>query len=301
MGQHDLPPLVGAQASRIPDNRPPVALPSTRIMVSGADRRIAASCNGQSGLAVATFAVGGAILETMATHTSHSPLRAVNGHVDDTSTAPRAAVKYAVEAIGTFFLVFTVGAAVGSHSSLAPLAIGAVLMVMIYAGGHLSGGHYNPAVTLAALVRSRIGPRDAVGYWFAQLVAGIVAGLLVRAAIDPVQAAVTTTTLAGATLLAAFVVELLFTFALCYVVLNVATSKDHPDNSFYGLAIGFTVAAGALAVGGISGGAFNPAVTIGAAVMHMFAWPTLWVYLVAQVIAGAAAGIAFLALNPDDK
>jgi aquaporin Z len=253
------------------------------------------------GVAVATFAVGGAILETMATHTSHSPLRAVNGHVDDTSTAPRAAVKYAVEAIGTFFLVFTVGAAVGSHSSLAPLAIGAVLMVMIYAGGHLSGGHYNLAVTLAALVRSRIGPRDAVGYWFAQLVAGIVAGLLVRAAIDPVQAAVTTTTLAGATLLAAFVVELLFTFALCYVVLNVATSKDHPDNSFYGLAIGFTVVAGALAVGGISGGAFNPAVTIGAAVMHMFAWPTLWVYLVAQVIAGAAAGIAFLALNPDDK
>jgi aquaporin Z len=94
---------------------------------------------------------------------------------------------------------------------------------------------------------------------------------------------------------------MLFTFALCYVVLNVATSKDHPDNSFYGLAIGFTVVAGAVAVGAISGGAFNPAVTLGAVVMGMFAWPTLWVYLVAQVVAGAGAGAVFLALNPNDR
>jgi aquaporin Z len=205
-----------------------------------------------------------------------------------TATGPRPAVKYAVEAIGTFFLVFTIGAAVGSHSALAPLAIGAALMVMIYAGGHLSGGHYNPAVTLAALIR-HIG-------------AGLIAAVLVRTVIDPTQTAATATlTLNGPTLPAAFVVELLFTFALCYVVLNVATSKDHPTNSFYGLAIGFTVLAGAVAVGGISGGAFNPAVTFAGAVMHIFAWPTLWVYLVAQVIAGAAAGLTFLALNPDDK
>jgi aquaporin Z len=108
-------------------------------------------------------------------------------------------------------------------------------------------------------------------------------------------------TLTGRALLAAFVVELLFTFALCYVVLNVATSKHHPNNSFYGLAIGFTVVAGAFAVGAISGGAFNPAVSLGAAVMGMFAWPTLWIYLVAQVLAGMAAGVTFLALNPDDK
>jgi aquaporin Z len=96
-------------------------------------------------------------------------------------------------------------------------------------------------------------------------------------------------------------VELLFTFALCYVVLNVATSKDQPVNSFYGLAIGFTVTAGAFAVGGISGGAFNPAVALGAAAGGLFAWSTLWVYLVAQLVAGAAAGLTFLALNPDDK
>jgi aquaporin Z len=230
--------------------------------------------------------------------TSEPSTRAVTADdVIEVSAGPRSAVKYAAEAIGTFFLVFTVGAAVGARSPLAPLAVGAVLMVMIYAGGHLSGGHYNPAVTLAVLVGRRIGLRDAVAYSIVHLGAALV----FRTVIAPVQVTTATTTLAGRTLTAAFVVEVLFTFALCYVVLNVATSKDHPRNSFYGLAIGFTVAAGAVAVGGISGGAFNPAVTLGAAVMNMFAWPTLWVYPAAQVIAGVAAGVTFLALNPDDR
>jgi aquaporin Z len=217
-------------------------------------------------------------------------------------SGPAASMKYAVEAIGTFFLVFTVGTAVGSGSPLAPLAIGAVLMVMVYAGGHISGGHYNPAVTLAALVRRRITLRDAVAYWIVQFGAGLLAAAVVRGLIDPARLTHTAAmTLSGHTLLAAFVAELLFTFALCYVVLNVATSKSHPDNSFYGLAIGFTVVAGAFAVGAISGGAFNPSVTVGGAAMGIFAWPTLWVYLIAQVIAGTTAGITFLVLNPDDK
>jgi aquaporin Z len=214
-------------------------------------------------------------------------------------TAPtRAGRKYAVELIGTFFLVFTVGVSVIGGNVLAPLAIGAVLMVMIYAGGHISGGHYNPAVTVAALVRGRIGLRDAVGYWVAQLVGGLIAALAVEGVLHRAQ--VPASTLSGHTLLAALVVELLFTFALCYVVLNVATSRDHPDNSFYGLAIGFTVVAGALAVGGISGAAFNPAVTLGGTVLGLFAWSTLLLYVVVQAIAGAAAGLTFLALNPDD-
>jgi aquaporin Z len=215
---------------------------------------------------------------------------------------PRAPVKYAVEAIGTFFLVFTVGASVGSASPFAPLAIGAVLMVMIYAGGHLSGGHYNPAVTLAVLVRRRIGLRDAVAYWVAQFGAGLLASAVVRTFVDPARRPATAAMmLTGHILVATLVVELLFTFALCYVVLNVATSKDHPDNQFYGLAIGFTVVSGAFAVGAISGGAFNPAVSFGAAVMGLSAWQTLWVYLLAQTVAGIAAGLTFLALNPDDK
>jgi aquaporin Z len=212
---------------------------------------------------------------------------------------PTAGRKYAVELIGTFFLVFTVAASVLSDSALAPLAIGAALMVMIYAGGHISGGHYNPAVTIAALVRGRIGLPDAVGYWVAQLVGGLLAAAIARWVVHPAR--VNTLTLSGHVLIAAFVVELLFTFALCYVVLNVATSKSHPNNSFYGLAIGFTVLTGAIAIGAISGGAFNPAVTLGGASIGLFAWPTLWAYFVAQVVAGAAAGLAFLVLNPDDK
>lgn len=212
---------------------------------------------------------------------------------------PGAGRKYATELIGTFIFLFAIAASVLSTSSFAPLAIGSALMVMVYAGGHVSGGHYNPAVTLAALVRGRIGPADAVAYWVAQIVGGVLGMALARWVIHPAQ--VSTMTLSGHLLAAAFVAELLFTFALCYVVLNVATSKDHPNNSFYGLAIGFTVMTGAIAVGAISGGVFNPAVAISGATIGLFAWPTLWIYIVAQVIGGIAAGLAFLALNPDDK
>ena len=125
------------------------------------------------------------------------------------------------------------------------------------------------------------------------------AGALARAIVNP--ATVKTLTLSGHAKAAAAVVELLITFALCYVVLNVATSKDQPGNGFFGLAIGFTVTAGAFAVGGISGGLFNPAVTLGGATAGLFAWSTIWVYLVVQLGAGVAAGLAFRALNPGDK
>jgi aquaporin Z len=207
--------------------------------------------------------------------------------------------KYAVELIGTFFLVFTVGASVITHSALAPLAIGGVLMTMIYAGGHISGGHYNPAVTMAVLVRGRIGVRDAVAYWVVQLAGGLLAAAAVAGEVHRAQPAARS--LSGHAITTAAVAELLFTFALCYVVLNVATSRTHPDNSFFGLAIGFTVTAGAIAVGGISGGAFNPAVTLGGTALGLFAASTMWVYVAVQLVAGAAAGLAFLALNPDDK
>jgi aquaporin Z len=208
------------------------------------------------------------------------------------------AMKYAVEMIGTLFLVFTIGAAVRSGNPLAPLAIGAILMAMIYAGGHVSGAHYNPAVTLAVLVRRRIEIRDAVGYWISQCIGALLGSALV-AAVAPTRT--NPMTLSGHAVVAAFIAELLVTFALCYVVLNVATSKDHPDNSFYGLAIGFTVAAGAVAVGGISGGAFNPAVAIAGVAMGMFSWSTIPMFVAAQAVAAVAAGLAFRALNPGDK
>jgi aquaporin Z len=210
-----------------------------------------------------------------------------------------AARKYATEFIGSFFLTFAVGVAALSGSVFVPLAAGATLMVMIYAGGHISGGHYNPAVTLAALVRRRIGISDAGAYWIAQVVGGVVAGVIARAVVNP--ASVKTLTLTGHSEAAAAVVEVLLTFALCYVMLNVATSKDQPNNGFFGLAIGFTVVAGAFAVGGISGGVFNPQVAIGGATAGLFGWSTIWVYILVELGAGLAAGLAFLALNPGDK
>ena len=239
---------------------------------------------------------------TTATHATHSPTSesATQVVVDPDLVRRRGtATKYATEAIGTLFLVFTIGAAVRSGSPLAPLAIGAVLMAMVYAGGHVSGAHYNPAVTMAVLVRGRIGLREAIGYWAAQIAGGLIAAAVVGVVVPAGQGPALT--LSGHAIVAAFLAELLVTFALCYVVLNVATSKDHPDNSFYGLAIGFTVAAGAVAVGPISGGAFNPAVVFGGAAMGMFAPSTLWVYLVAQMAAAVAAGLAFRTLNAGDK
>lgn len=199
--------------------------------------------------------------------------------------------KYVVEFIGTFFLVLTVGATVLGQVALAPLAIGAILMTMIYAGGHISGGHYNPAVTLAVLVRGRIGREDAVAYWVAQVAGGFLAALVAKWLVNPGTVKALSPT--GRELWAAMVAEALFTFALAFVVLNVATSDDQADNSFFGLAIGFTVAAGAFAVGGISGGAFNPAVALGAATMGLFEWAKIWLWLVATLVGGGVAGVVY--------
>lgn len=207
--------------------------------------------------------------------------------------------RYVTEFIGTFFLVFTIGCTVLAKAPFAPLAIGAVLMVMVYAGGHISGAHYNPAVTLAVLLRGRISLADAFPYWFAQLAAGIAGALTATYVINPVG--VSTLSPAGRDLGVAILAEALFTFALAYVVLNAATSKDHPGNSFYGLAIGFTVAAGAFAVGGVSGGIFNPSVAVGAATMGLLAWSKIWIWLVADLAGGALAAAVFLVLNPNDR
>jgi aquaporin Z len=207
--------------------------------------------------------------------------------------------RYLTELIGTFFLVFAVGCTVLGKVPLAPLAIGATLMVMIYAGGHISGAHYNPAVTLAVLVRGKISRADAVGYWAAQVVGGLLGGLVARYLVNPGK--VTALSPSGRGIAVALIAEALFTFGLAYVVLNVATSRDHPGNGFYGLAIGFTVVAGAFAVGGLSGGAFNPAVALGAASVGLFAWAKIWIWLLAELVAGAVAGLVFLVLNPEER
>jgi aquaporin Z len=207
--------------------------------------------------------------------------------------------KYVVEFIGTFFLVLTVGmtaAITREPGVIAPLAIGSALMVMIYAGGHISGGHYNPAVTLAVWIRGKCPASDVIPYMVAQVVgAGFAAGFTLFMASEPKIDPIKITNIPAAVL-----AEFLFTFALAYVVVNVATAKATAGNSNYGLAIGFTVLTGAFAVGQISGGAFNPAVAIGLSVMGKLPWLYIWIHLLGCFTGGALAGVAFKALNPDD-
>lgn len=204
--------------------------------------------------------------------------------------------KYATEFIGTFFLVFAIVTAVLGDSPLAPLAIGVTLAAMIFAGGHISGAHYNPAVTLAVWIRGKIDSTDVPGYVAAQVAGAIAAASIAHFVIGKDASSVLS--LSGSALGKALVAEALVTFALAYVVLNVATSSDHDGNSFYGLAIGFTVLSGAVAVGGISGAVFNPAVAFGVMTAGMVSWSMLWVYLIANLAGGALAGIAFRLLNP---
>jgi len=207
--------------------------------------------------------------------------------------------KYVTEFIGTFGLVFTVGTAVLTDPQLAPLAIGAVLMVLVYAGGHISGAHYNPAVSFGVFLRGRLPVNEMGMYWIAQFVAAFLAAWLARFTANP--ATVHTLSISGAhAALAALLAEFVFTFALVYVVLNVATSKDQPNNQFFGLAIGFTVGAGAFAVGAVSNAAFNPAVTFGAMLMGLINWSDLWIYLIAQALGAAVAAVVFRYLNPGD-
>jgi aquaporin Z len=204
--------------------------------------------------------------------------------------------KYIAEFIGTFFLVLTVGCTVVGAGTgvIAALAIGAALMVMVYAGGHISGGHYNPAVTLGVLIRGKVQPADVVPYWIAQFAGGAIAALIVSK-IFRAGAVVTPMTLhVGPALLA----EFLFTFALVYVMLNAATAEGTSGNSFYGLAIGMTVMTGAFAVGDISGGAFNPAVALGMSILGISDWSNIWIYLVANFAGGAVAAIIFQLINP---
>jgi aquaporin Z len=209
--------------------------------------------------------------------------------------------KYLTEFIGTFFLVLTIGLSVIGGTPMAPLAIGAVLMVMVYMGGHVSGGHYNPAVSLAVLLRGKLHPRDVVPYMTMQVVGAVAAAVVVYVVLGrtfapaPGQAA---------SAVGALVVEVLYTTALCLVVLHSATAPQTTGNSFYGLAIGFTVAAGAFAGGPISGGAFNPAVGIGPILVSAVLgsdgspWANLWLYLVGPFVGGALAAAVYRVQQP---
>ncbi|MFN8469993.1 MAG: aquaporin [Caldilineaceae bacterium] len=221
-------------------------------------------------------------------------------------------MKYVYEFIGTFFLVATVGMVIiqpgAAPFGFAPLAIGTVLAVMIFAGGHISGGHYNPAVSLAVYLRSdkqTFTMGNMAIYWVVQLVAGLIAAMLAMylkqqlAAISGVAVEVAPFTPAAVPV-PALIAEFLGTFALTYTVLNVATAKSTSGNSFYGWAIGMAVLFSAYAFGGFSGGAFNPAVAVGFAQWGAIAWPGTLIYFAAELVAGVIAAFVFRAAHPGE-
>jgi len=208
---------------------------------------------------------------------------------------------YITEFIGTFFLVLTIGLTVIQGTPFAPLAIGASLMIMVYAGGHVSGGHYNPAVSLAAMLRGALPKGEYLAYVVSQVLGATVAAWVACVILGKSFAPMPGT---GVSALHAVLVEFLFTFALCYVVLNSAVAKKTQGNSFYGLAIGFTIVVAAFAGGGISGGAFNPAVGIGPTIINAIegggSWSALWIYIVGPLAGGVvAAGVFGMQEGPE--
>jgi aquaporin Z len=211
--------------------------------------------------------------------------------------SPELSRKLAVEFIGMFIFVFTVGMVTNKTGAgpLAPLAIGSILMVMVFAGGHVSGGHFNPAVSTAVFVRGRMAANELIAYIATQLVAAMIAGLVVR------YVGGRESHIAVASSGKMLISEFIFTFALAWVVLHVATARGTHGNSFYGQAIGFTVVAGAYSVGGVSGGAFNPAVAVGAMVTGLLEWGNIWIYLIADILGAAAAAYTFLFVLPGEK
>jgi len=200
--------------------------------------------------------------------------------------------KTLTEFIGTFFLVM--GAALGGGVGAA-----LALMVMVYAGGHISGGYYNPAVSLAVWIRGRLSIGDLIGYWMSQ-VAGALAAALVVAFVFKQEGGGICAVPDGA-ITQGLVAEVIGTFALAYVVLNVATAKGTSGNSFYGLAIGGTVLAMAWVIGKYSGGAYNPAIAIGLSLQKSLCWSQLWIYLAGGFGGALLAGLVFNMNNKDDR
>ena len=192
---------------------------------------------------------------------------------------------YITEFIGTFFLVLTIGLT-GN-----PLAIGVILMVMVYMGGHISGAHYNPAVSIAMLYRGLLTIKETINYILSQLVGAISAALVVNWLGGAVMQVAPSNVASAMQILA---VEAIFTFALVLVILNVATNPKTEGNSYYGLAIGFTVMAAAYAGGGISGGVYNPAVGTGPILVDLImadgnTLSHLWYYFVGPIIGAIIA------------
>ncbi len=205
-----------------------------------------------------------------------------------------------MELVGTTVLVFTIQTSISNGSTIAPLAIGAILMSIVFAGGPISGAHYNPAVSFAVTLRSGglMSWAEMTAYWIAQIVGGFI-GAMIGGFISPTSVVVSMGS--DATMAQAIVSEVVYTFVLCLVVLCVATNSKVENNHYYGLAIGLVVLAGAITVGPISGGTFNPAVAIGLSVAGGFANFGYSVAVsVANLVGGAIAAALFRVVLPEE-
>ena len=195
--------------------------------------------------------------------------------------------KLTTEFIGTFFLSLTIctAAVYGSAGEYAPFGIAATLMVMIYAGGHISGAHYNPAVTVSIYLRGACEKDEVLPYIISQVIAAISAAIVVEYLLFPDALSPVATELGTD----AVVAELLFTFALAYVILNVATSESTSGNGYFGAAIALVVLAGAITVGSISLASFNPAVTSALIVSGKLTLADSWMHFVPQFVGAVLA------------
>ena len=203
--------------------------------------------------------------------------------------------KLITEFIGTFFLTLTIclaGVFGSGTSELAPFAIASTLMVMIYAGGHVSGAHYNPAVTISIYLRGACDKSEITPYIASQLAAAVTAAVISSSVFMPGDTYVGELAMDTVPALAA---ELTFTFALVYVILNVATSESTEGNGYYGAAIASVVLAGALTVGSISGASFNPAVSVSLILTESLGVADAWLHFVPQIAGGALAAYVFKA------
>ena len=197
--------------------------------------------------------------------------------------------KLFIEFFGTYFLVLIIGLSSGN-----PIAVGFGLMVLVYTGAHISGAHYNPAVTLALFLQKEISALDSVKYVISQIVGSTLAALSIylmntNMQVQPVL---------GDSVYPIFFSEIIFTFLLVFVILNVATHPNLKGNSFYGIAIGLTVMTGIFSVGPISGAVFNPAVSLGPSIIDLITSEGVshyftWYYIVFPLIGSILAVLGF--------
>lgn len=197
--------------------------------------------------------------------------------------------KLFIEFFGTYFLVLIIGLSSGN-----PIAVGFGLMVLVYTGAHISGAHYNPAVTLALFLQKEISALDSVKYVISQIVGSTLAALSIYLMNTSMQVQ----PVLGDSVYPIFFSEIIFTFLLVFVILNVATHPNLKGNSFYGIAIGLTVMTGIFSVGPISGAVFNPAVSLGPSIIDLITSEGVshyftWYYIVFPLIGSILAVLGF--------